>query len=177
MDLRGRTNAQIFALVAIDGVATVIGKAYVGTQVDLRVNLGGTAVLYDIVPKYGNIPHFGFFIRRKLMQNHVKKLVFTSLFTALIIVCTAYVSIPLPLVGYVHLGDAFIFLSTFILGPIYGAVAAGIGSALADLIVYPAYALATLIVKALMSLTAYALYYLLSNHQILSAPNLSRSDF
>ena len=91
------------------------------------------------------------------MQNHVKKLVFTSLFTALIIVCTAYVSIPLPLVGYVHLGDAFIFLSTFILGPIYGAVATGIGSALADLIVYPAYALATLIVKALMSLTAYYL--------------------
>ena len=96
-----------------------------------------------------------------MQNNHVKKLVFTSLFTALIIVCTAYVSIPLPLVGYVHFGDAFIFLATFILGPIYGAVASGVGSALADLIVYPAYALGTLIVKALMSLSAYALYYLL----------------
>ena len=94
-------------------------------------------------------------------NNHVKKLIFTSLFTALIIVCTAYVSIPLPLVGYVHLGDAFIFLATFILGPIYGAVASGVGSALADLLVYPTYALGTLVVKALMSLSAYTLYAIL----------------
>ena len=96
-----------------------------------------------------------------MQNNHVKKLVLTSLFTALIIVCTAYVSIPLPLVGYVHLGDAFIFLATFILGPIYGVVAAGVGSAIADLLVYPTYAVATLIIKALMSLVAYVLYYLL----------------
>lgn len=96
-----------------------------------------------------------------MQNNHVKKLVLTSLFTALIIVCTAYVSIPLPLVGYIHLGDAFIFLATFILGPIYGAVASGIGSALADLLVYPTYALGTLVVKTLMSLTAYMIYAVL----------------
>ena len=93
-------------------------------------------------------------------NNHVKKLVFTSLFMALIIVCTAYVSVPLPLVGYVHLGDAFIFLATFILGPL-GVVAAGLGSAIADIIVYPAYAIATLVVKSLMSITAYAMYCVL----------------
>ena len=97
-----------------------------------------------------------------MQNNHVKKLVFTALFTALIFVCTAYVSIPLPAGGYVHLGDAFLFLATFILGPIYGVAAAGLGSCIADLAMgYAVYAPATLVVKALMSLIAYALYALL----------------
>lgn len=96
-----------------------------------------------------------------MKRNHVKKLVFTALFTALIVVATAFVAIPLPLGGYVHLGDAFLFLATFILGPVYGVIASGLGSMLADLIGYPTYALATLIIKALMSLIAYLFYYLL----------------
>lgn len=92
-------------------------------------------------------------------KNNVKRLVFTALFTALIVVATAFVSFPLPLGGYVHLGDAFLFLATFILGPIYGPIASGLGSAIADLIGYPTYALATLLVKSLMSLIAYFFYY------------------
>lgn len=94
-----------------------------------------------------------------MKKNNVKRLVFTALFTALIVVATAFVSIPLPLGGYVHLGDAFLFLATFILGPVYGVIASGLGSAIADLIGYPTYALATLIIKALMSLIAYFFYY------------------
>ena len=89
-----------------------------------------------------------------------KKLVLTALFMSLTMVATMFIRIPLPL-GYVNLGDAFVFLSVFILGPIYGTVAAGIGSALADLFGYILYAPGTLIIKTAMALTAYILYKLL----------------
>lgn len=89
-----------------------------------------------------------------------KKLILTALLMSLIMVATMFIRIPLPL-GYVNLGDAFVFLSVFILGPIYGTVAAGIGSALADLFGYIIYAPGTLIVKTAMALTAYILYKVL----------------
>lgn len=87
------------------------------------------------------------------MKNSTKKLVLTALFTGLITIATMFIRIPLPL-GYVNLGDAFVFLSVFILGPIFGTVAAGIGSAFADLLGYITYAPGTLIIKTLMALTA-----------------------
>ena len=36
--------------------------------------------------------------------------------------------------GYVNLGDCAVPLSAWILGPVYGGVAAGVGSMLADLL-------------------------------------------
>ena len=57
-----------------------------------------------------------------------KKLVATALFMALTIVATMFIRIPLPLVGYVNLGDVFIFLSVFILGPLCGALVGGVGA-------------------------------------------------
>lgn len=90
-----------------------------------------------------------------------KKLVLTALFMALTIVATMFIRIPLPL-GYVNLGDAFVFLSVFILGPVYGTIAGGVGSALADVFGYPSYAPGTLIIKTSMALVAYLLYNLLS---------------
>lgn len=89
-----------------------------------------------------------------------KKLVLTALFMSLTMVATMFIRIPLPL-GYVNLGDAFVFLSVFILGPIYGTVAAGIGSALADLFGYIAYAPGTLIIKTAMALISCILYKVL----------------
>jgi uncharacterized membrane protein len=86
-----------------------------------------------------------------------KKLVLTALFTALITIATLFIRIPLPL-GYVNLGDAFIFISIFILGPVLGTFSAGIGSAIADLIGYITYAPGTLIIKALMAIVAYLIY-------------------
>lgn len=91
-----------------------------------------------------------------------KKLVLTALLTALTMVSTMFIRIPLPL-GYVNLGDAFVFLSVFILGPIYGTLAAGIGSALADLFGYLPYAPGTLVIKTAMALVAYLVYKLLLN--------------
>lgn len=94
-----------------------------------------------------------------MKRIHTKKLVFSALFTALTVIFTMFIRLPLPM-GYVHLGDGFIFLSVFILGPVYGTISAGFGSMLADLFGYPLYAPATLIVKALTALGAYAIYAL-----------------
>ena len=78
---------------------------------------------------------------------------------ALTTISTMFIRIPLPL-GYVNLGDAFVLLSVFVLGPVCGTITAGIGSAFADLLGYITYAPGTLIIKALMALTAYFTYKL-----------------
>ena len=81
-------------------------------------------------------------------------IIMTGLLMAMITVVTAILPIPIPFgPGYVHLGDAVIFLSVLILGWKYGAVAAGFGSALADVILsYVIWAPWTLCVKGLMAL-------------------------
>ena len=71
----------------------------------------------------------------------------------MIVVATILIIIPVPFGnGYIHLGDAMIFLSVLILGWKYGAVAAGFGSALADLLVgYAIWSPWTLFVKGIMA--------------------------
>ena len=90
-----------------------------------------------------------------------KKLVMTALMMALTMVATMFIRIPLPL-GYVNLGDVFVLLSVFVLGPVYGTIAAGVGSGLADLFGYITYAPGTLIIKSAMALVAWLIYMLLS---------------
>jgi len=83
------------------------------------------------------------------------KIVLTSLFAALTCVATLFIRIPSPMGGYVNLGDGIVLLSAYLLGPLYGMAAAGIGSFLADIFSgYPAYAPGTLVIKALVALTA-----------------------
>ena len=86
------------------------------------------------------------------MKTHTKKLVISSLFAALTLVATLFFAFPLP-TGYANLGDCFAFLSGFVLGGVWGVAAAGIGSALADLLGgYGIYALATFIIKGFIAL-------------------------
>ena len=94
------------------------------------------------------------------MKITTKKLVLTALFMALTVVATTFIRIPLPL-GYVNLGDAFVLLSVFVLGLVYGTIAGGFGSALADLFGYITYAPGTLFIKTAMVIVAYLLYKLL----------------
>ena len=89
-----------------------------------------------------------------------KKLVATALFMALTIVATMFIRIPLPL-GYVNLGDAFIFLAVFILGPVCGVIAGGVGAGIADLFGYITYAPGTLVIKSAMAIVAWLVYQLL----------------
>lgn len=83
-----------------------------------------------------------------------RQLVLTGLMTALVFLFTFTVKVPVPFTsGYIHLGDAMIFLSVLAVGPIHGAFAAGVGSMLSDLLGgYAQYALPTLIIKAVMAL-------------------------
>ena len=89
-----------------------------------------------------------------------KKLVTTALFMAFTMIATMFIRIPLPL-GYVNLGDAFIFLAVFILGPVCGVIAGGVGAGLADLFGYITYAPGTLVIKSAMALVAWLVYQLL----------------
>lgn len=87
------------------------------------------------------------------LYDKTQKIVTTGLMTALITVATMVIAIPVPFTnGYVHMGDSMIFLAVLILGWKYGAFAAGIGSALADIFLgYVHWAPWTLCIKALMA--------------------------
>ena len=91
------------------------------------------------------------------MKVSTIKLVLTALFMALTFVATMFIRIPLPL-GYFNLGDAFVLLSIFILGPIFGTIAGGVGSAIADLVGYITYAPGTLIIKTLMAIVSWLVH-------------------
>lgn len=57
----------------------------------------------------------------------------TAVMAAVVFVLTRMVQIPTPAKGYIHLGDAAIFFAGFAFGPWVGAVAGGLGTALADI--------------------------------------------
>ncbi len=86
----------------------------------------------------------------------VKKLVLAALFAALAYCATLIIHIPSPIGGYLNLGDCIVLLAGWLLGPAYGAAAAGLGSALADLTLgYTSYIPGTFVIKALMAVVAY----------------------
>lgn len=94
----------------------------------------------------------------KTLSFSAQSLAFTALFAALCCVGTLVIVIPLPF-GYFNAGDVFVLLAGWCLGPLYGSVAAGIGSALADLISgFPIYAPATFFIKAADALVAYLVW-------------------
>ena len=97
------------------------------------------------------------------MKNTTRKIVISSMFAALICVGTLIIRIPAPIAGYIHLGDCFVLLTGWLLPPAYGCLAAGIGSALADVLGgYASYALPTFLIKAIMALVAHFGYQLFS---------------
>ena len=95
------------------------------------------------------------------MHRKTKKIVFTSLLAAMVCVVTMIIKIPTLTGGYMNIGDGMVLLCGFILGPVWGSLAAGIGSMLADLVGYPIYAIATFLIKALMAFVAYFIAKLL----------------
>ncbi|MGI6028184.1 MAG: ECF transporter S component [Candidatus Heteroscillospira sp.] len=94
-----------------------------------------------------------------MKHDNVLNLARASMFAALCCVATMAIQIPSPMNGYVHLGDCFVLLSGFLLGPVYGTAAAGIGSMLADILSgYAHYAPGTLVIKAACALIAALIY-------------------
>ena len=85
------------------------------------------------------------------MRNSNRRLVTAAMMAAMTVIATMVITIPTAGGGYVNIGDALVILSGWLLGGPYGALAAGIGSALADVLSgYAVYAPATFVIKALM---------------------------
>lgn len=86
-------------------------------------------------------------------SDKTKTLVMTALMAAIIFVATYLVKIPNPATGgYSHMGDCMIFLAVVLLGRNNGAIAAGIGGALSDMLAgAAAWVLPTLIIKYIMA--------------------------
>ncbi len=87
------------------------------------------------------------------MKQKILKMVLTGMMTALVFIGTRFIQIPTPATGgYIHLGDGFVLISGLLLGPLYGGLAAGIGSALADILSgYAAWAFPTFLIKGIMA--------------------------
>lgn len=96
------------------------------------------------------------------METKTKKLVTAALFAALACVATMIIKFPSPLKGYLNIGDCIVLLCGWMLSPVYGFVAAGLGSGLADLLSgYLVYAPATFVIKGLMALIACYIFKLM----------------
>ena len=94
-----------------------------------------------------------------MRHEHTKKLTLAAMFAALCCVATMVIQVPSPMNGYVNLGDCFVLLSGFILGPFWGTAAAGIGSMMADVLTsYAHYAPGTLVIKGACALVACLIY-------------------
>lgn len=92
-------------------------------------------------------------------MKDTKKLVVAALMAALTCAATMVIKIPTPTFGYIHPGDGLVLLCGIVLGPVGGALAAGIGSMLADVFSgYMSFALGTLIIKALTAAIAGLLF-------------------
>ena len=94
------------------------------------------------------------------MNSNTKKWILAALFAALSCAATMSIRIPTPGTGgYIHPGDAIVILSGVILGPVWGFLAAGIGSCLSDLLGgYFVYVPITFLIKGLVALCAGILY-------------------
>ena len=91
-------------------------------------------------------------------KNTTEKIVIAAMLASLTCVATMIIKIPSPMKGYLNLGDCIVLMCGWMLSPMYGFLAAGFGSALADLFSgFPVYIPATFLIKGLMALAAYYL--------------------
>ncbi|MBQ8334485.1 MAG: ECF transporter S component [Clostridia bacterium] len=90
------------------------------------------------------------------MKTATQKIIFSSMLAALVCVATMVIKIPSPMSGYLNLGDCIVLLSGWLMSPLYGFMAAAVGSALADLLSgFIVYVPVTFFIKGTMALTAY----------------------
>lgn len=104
-----------------------------------------------------------------MRDKKVLRIVMCAMFAALACVATLVIQIPSPMNGYVNLGDCIVLLGAFLLGPVYGAAAGAVGSALADLISgYAHYVPGTFVIKGVMALVAGIIFIKMKNKNVSS---------
>ena len=83
-------------------------------------------------------------------RNSYQTAALSAIFTTIVFVFTFIIRIQVPATGgYYNIGESGVYLAALIGGPLVGAIAGGLGSALSDLIGYPIYAPGTLIIKGI----------------------------
>ena len=104
----------------------------------------------------------------KTKSDKLIKVTTAAMLAAFTCVTTVIIRIPMAgTSGYINLGDSIVLLTAFILGGPFGALSAGLGALLADLLAgYAAYIPGTFAIKFLMALTAGALQKLLLNRKV-----------
>lgn len=105
---------------------------------------------------------------RKNTHERLLKLCFSGMFAALVCVATILIRIPAPVGGgFLNLGDCFILIAAWTVGPYYGFAAGAVGSALADILAgAPTYAPGTFVIKGLIALTAALIFHALSKKSV-----------
>lgn len=102
-----------------------------------------------------------------MKHQSLLKIVLSAMLAALICVATMIITVPSPLGGFLNLGDGFVLLAGWLLGPWYGFVSAGLGSALADLFLgYAFYVPGTFMIKGVSALLCAWLTRGLSNRPV-----------
>ena len=105
---------------------------------------GGCAIIKE---------NFACYCEALVKHQSLMKLVLCAMMAALVCVATMIITVPSPLGGFLNLGDGLVLLAGWLLGPLYGFLAAGLGSALADLFLgYAFYVPGTFLIKGLSAL-------------------------
>lgn len=100
-----------------------------------------------------------------MRHSNVKKLVMAALFAALTTVMTMVIRVPSPTQGFLNLGDCSVLLAAWVLGPLYGGAAAGVGSMMADILAsYTNYAPGTFVIKFAMGVAAGLIFQAMKGH-------------
>ncbi|MFX0045988.1 MAG: ECF transporter S component [Candidatus Hermodarchaeota archaeon] len=94
-----------------------------------------------------------------------------AIMTALTTVATAVLVVPFPSTqGYFNLGDSLVMISGFLLGPVGGFFAGGVGSAMADVVLgFPGFAPITFFAKGFEGLVVGLLSFRTSRSRNISA--------
>lgn len=87
-------------------------------------------------------------------NSRTNKIVLTAMMMCIIMLAIMFIKIPIPFTqGYVHPGDAMIFLAVLVLGWKYGVIAAAFGGMLGDVLGgYAAWAPWTFCIKGIMAI-------------------------
>lgn len=86
-------------------------------------------------------------------KTTLQTLILAALVMALVFLLTKVIQVPTFIGGYIHLGDCMVLMSVIIVGWKLGALASGVGAAMADLAGgYAIYVPGTFVVKALMAM-------------------------
>ena len=102
-----------------------------------------------------------------MKRNHIKLMCIAGIFSALVFVVTAYLHIP-TYNGYVHCGDAFIFLAACLLPMPYSIIVGMVGAMLADTLTgFAIWAPGSMLVKA-----SIAILFSCKAKKIITARNL-----